>query len=354
MAEKEIRVVIVDDSALSRALIRDVLSTLPGCNVLGHAGDGDTALQRIAHHKPDLITLDVEMPNLSGIEVLRAIKREGYAAKAIMISRFTDRGTDATTEALMEGAFDFICKPSGGDLAANKATLRDELATKIAAFRDHRDATRNPSLAVPRRPLPQRTKERPAIVVLGASTGGPEALRSIFARMPPGFPVPIVVVQHIPATFTGALAARLDGISPLEVSEAKDGVPLQAGHVYLAAGGRHLKVSREAGRLLARITNDEPELSCRPAVDYTLRSAVKTCGRRVVAAIITGMGKDGLAGCTAVGEAGGFVIAQHPDDCAVYGMPRAVIEAGLADQVATIEELPDKLGEVVEINKPRR
>ena len=338
MPQAPIRTVIVDDSALYRLLLRDVLGSIPGCSVVGHAKNGKEALERIQELKPHLVTLDVEMPDMNGIDVLRAMNARGDGAKAVMVSRFTDAGAQTTTDALLEGAFDFILKPTGKDPAANKARLRRELAEKLAAFRAG-DAS-SPALVPEGGAAAPSPSWECAAVVIGASTGGPEALRFLLPKLPGDLSVPVVVVQHMPQQFTRPLAERLNSLSALEVLEAKHGMPLLAGRVLIAPGGQHLKLTGHNDQVAIHATDDPPEHNCRPAVDYTLRSACDTLHGKALAVILTGMGRDGLQGSAALKQQGGRVVAQHMDGCTVFGMPKAIIEAGLADRVVKLPHLP--------------
>lgn len=338
LSQDPIRILIVDDSALYRLLLRDVLGSIPGCSVVGHAKNGKEALERIEELDPHLVTLDVEMPDMSGIEVLRAMHTRHYRAKAVMVSRFTDAGAQTTTDALLEGAFDFILKPSGKDPSANKACLQRELAEKLTAFREGFRSSPASKLEVAAAALAPSWSC--AAVLIGASTGGPEALRLLLPALPADLPVPVVVVQHMPPQFTHSLAERLNGLSGLEVIEAKHGMPLVAGRVFVAPGGRHLKLAGPKGQVTIHLTDDPPENSCRPAVDYTLRSACDSLEGKALAVILTGMGRDGLQGSGELKQLGGRVVAQHADGCTVFGMPKAIIEAGLADRVVKLPHLP--------------
>jgi two-component system chemotaxis response regulator CheB len=254
-----------------------------------------------------------------------------------MISRFTDAGAQTTTDALLEGAFDFILKPSGKDHTENKAWLRRELAEKIAAFCE--PPTSSSAHQAEGTPVVATPSWDCAAVFIGASTGGPEALRLLLPKLPRDLPVPVVVVQHMPAQFTRPLAERLNGLCGLEVVEATHGMPLVAGRVFVAPGGRHLKLTRGGGQVAIQLTNDPPENSCRPAVDYTLRSACDSLKGKALAVVLTGMGRDGLQGSGALKQRGGRIVAQDADGCTVFGMPKAVIEAGLADRVVKLPRL---------------
>ena len=352
MSDDPIRVLIVDDSALYRLLIRDVLSSIPGCTVVGHAENGTIALEKIEKLSPQLVTLDVEMPGMTGIDVLREMNRRGCDAKAVMVSRFTDSGAQTTTDALLEGAYDFILKPAGKNPATNKAHLRRELESKIETFREgHRPpspSTIHPEESAVSTDVPWTCDA----VLIGASTGGPQALRTILPKLPESFPVPIVVVQHMPPQFTRPLADRLNSLSALEVVEAEHGMALEAGRVLIAPGGRQLRLTRQGSQTVVHITDDPPEQNCRPAVDYTLRWACESLGGRTLVVILTGMGRDGLQGSRAVKQLGGRVVAQHAEGCTVFGMPKAIIEAGVADRIVKLPHLASVVCDEVRRGRP--
>ncbi len=360
-SDDPIRVLIVDDSALYRLFIRDVLSGIPGCAVVGVAESGTQALEKIDALAPHLITLDVEMPGLTGIDVLREMNRRGCPAKAIMVSRFTDAGAQTTTDALLEGAFDFICKPSEKSPSANKSLLRRELISKVAACREgHRDHSflglDTPGASASQFETDAGTPAPSwhcAAVLIGCSTGGPEALRVLLPKLPGDFPVPVIVVQHMPKQFTRALARRLDGLCDLDVVEAEQGMPLQAGKIFVAPGGQHLKMVQSKGRIEARITDDPAENNCRPAVDYSLRSASESLDGKVLAVILTGMGRDGVRGSDLLKKSGGRIVAQAADGCTVFGMPKAIIEAGLANRIVKLPHLAKVIHHEVQRGKQR-
>jgi two-component system chemotaxis response regulator CheB len=349
-----LRIMIVDDSALYRQLIQNVLRDVPGVDVVGVARSGEEALERMDELAPDLLTLDVRMPGMDGIDVLREIRRRRSRTKAIMVSSFTAEGAQVTTDALMEGAFDFILKPGGPDAAANRRALFEALGEKIQVFRDSLagSAARRAHLPAVRRPTPAKTVPSQSTagydaVVIGTSTGGPAALRDVLTLLPGDLPVPLLIVQHMPAQYTHSLAQRLNEASPLEVVEACDGMTLEPGWAFLAPGGRQMKVVQLGSRRKVQITDDPPENSCRPSVDYLFRSAAEVFGGRVVAVIMTGMGRDGMEGCRGLKERGAHVIAQHPDGCVVYGMPKAVVEEQLADRVVPLGDIASALLEQV-------
>jgi two-component system chemotaxis response regulator CheB len=336
--DESVRLLVVDDSALYRLTIRNVLRDTPGITIVGVAQDGLDALRKVEELEPDLLTLDIQMPDMDGIEVLREINRRGLRTKALMVSSLTARGAEATTDALLEGAFDFILKPSGNAAEENRRLLQEALVGKIDAFRQAElggtgRSSRAPAIA------PEKGASRPVpappcrVVILGVSTGGPAALKKVLPALPADLRVPLLVVQHMPPGYTSALASRLDGLSALGVVEAEDGAVLRAGSIYIAPGGRQMKVERRDRRIIARITDDPPEHGCRPAVDYLLRSAVEVFRGGTLGVILTGMGRDGFEGCRLLKELGGHVFAQHPRGCAVYGMPKAIIDSDLADRV---------------------
>ncbi len=253
-----------------------------------------------------------------------------------------------TTDALLEGAFDFILKPSSSDSAANRQQLRDALEEKISAFREGAGRRRladrkapprhrvEPDEVVETAPTPESACQA---VILGSSTGGPEALKTVLPKLPAELPVPVLVVQHMPAQFTRSLAARMNELCPLEVVEASDGMEVVAGRVLFSPGGQQMKLERSAKGVIARVTEDPPENGVRPSIDYLLRSAAPILDGNVLAVIMTGMGRDGLAGCVQLKRSGGYVFAQHKDDCVVYGMPKAVIDEALADRTLPLGKI---------------
>ncbi len=338
-------ILVVDDSALYRQSIDIVLREVADAKIVGFAKDGLHALEKIANLDPDLLTLDVQMPDMNGIEVLREIKRRRLRPKAIMVSSLTSEGAQVTTDALMEGAFDFILKPSSSEPGANRQQLRDALEEKISAFREAS------TMRAQRARHPERKREAAAdevvesapaaanacqVVLIGTSTGGPEALKIVLSKLPAELSVPVLVVQHMPAEYTRTLAKRLDEISQLNVVEAQDGIEACAGRVIIAKGGKQMMLRRRGEKLLVRVNDDPPESGVRPAVDYLIRSAIKAVQGNALAVIMTGMGRDGLTGCEQLKQAGGYVFAQSQEDSVVYGMPKAIIENDLADRVLTL------------------
>jgi two-component system chemotaxis response regulator CheB len=356
------QILIVDDSALFRTMLQNVIRDLPDCHVCGTASTGEQALEVVAKLDPDIITLDVEMPGMSGIDVLRELRRRRARCRIIMVSRLTAAGAQITTDALLEGAFDFVLKPSGSVIQQNRQLLSDALAAQFAAIRQQlTDRAATPvtnSRATPpvsRVTLPTVANQPPALIVIGCSTGGPDALATLIPDLPHNLAVPVIIVQHMPSGFTHSLANRLNEASDVHVSEASDGDVLLPGKVFLAKGGLQLKLVSEANsKVVIRLTEDPPENFCRPAVDYTLRSAAALFGPRTVAVILTGMGSDGAAGCRIVHESGGYVVAQHPEGCTVYGMPRAALRTGTVHEELKLPEIAPRLAELTAPRRPGR
>jgi two-component system chemotaxis response regulator CheB len=344
------RVLVVDDSALFRMALMNALRAVPDCEVVGTASDGQSALQKIIELKPDLVTLDMEMPELDGMGVLQELKRRRIQTKVVMVSRLTSADAQVTTDALLLGAFDFILKPNSKDPAANKSELQRSLSEKIAGIREHevseRDTTPAPAPSPPASKA-VRTSEYEAVVI-GCSTGGPDALAQVVPYLAPDFPVPILIVQHMPEGFTSSLARRLNEASEIEVVEASDGLKLNKRMAVLARGGRHMRLERRGFRqITVRLSEDPHEHNCRPAIDYTLRSAVEAFDGRLLTVIMTGMGRDGTEGSRLVRERGGEVIVQSAEGCVVFGMPKSVINAGQADRVVPLSQIANTINLLV-------
>ncbi|MCA9261515.1 MAG: chemotaxis response regulator protein-glutamate methylesterase [Planctomycetales bacterium] len=344
------RVLVVDDSTLYRKLVRDALAAAPGVEIVGVAADGNSALEKIDQLQPDLVTLDQEMPGLDGLGVLDALRTRPTPPKVVMISSLTAAGAETTAKALRLGAFDFVLKPVGGSVDENRAHLQEGIARVLEAA--------STTLAQPSGRPPQRVAPPPApavsaqyhappkLVAIGVSTGGPAALAELLPRLPGDFPLPIVLVQHMPPVFTRSLADQLNEYSRLHVAEAADGDVCLSGHVYIAPGGRQMRIVPQGTQLVVKITDDPPEKSCRPSVDYLFRSVVDAVGARCLGVIMTGMGDDGADGSRLIKRVGGRVLAQDEASCVVYGMPRRVIEDGLADAIVPLQELPGKIMEL--------
>jgi two-component system chemotaxis response regulator CheB len=343
-----LRVLLVDDSALFRTHLANAIRGIEGWTVVGFADDGLKAIEQVRLLNPDVITLDIEMPKLNGIEVLKRLKAEGIRAKVIMVSRLTNEGAQETTDALLSGAFDFILKPQGKDPVANRDRLIEGLREKLQAVR----ASIEDHVVAVQRPFAKPSSEIASVpfecVVIGCSTGGPDALARIIPMIPPNFSVPILIVQHMPVGFTKSLAKRLDEASEIRVVEAEHGMSLERGKAYIVPGGLHLAINATNSGLAQITLNEDPKVNnCRPSVDYTLKSTVAMLGNKVLAVILTGMGKDGLEGCRELSAIGGYVVAQAPEGCTVYGMPKAVAQAGIANLVLPLDEVPKSIAKLV-------
>jgi len=350
------RVLVVDDTVVFRRVISDALSGVPGVELVGTASNGRLAMARMAALLPDLVTLDIEMPEMNGIEVLEAMTAARMNIGVIMLSSLTVRGGEMTVRALELGAFDFLTKPEGNNMEANLDHLRSRLVPMVRAFERRREirsilrggASRSAPDAVPpalpvqaaslRRPARALRRTGPPLVLIGVSTGGPGALAKVVPALPGDLGAPIFIVQHMPAMFTRPLAESLDKKSALRVKEAQDGETAQANCAYVAPGGRQMKLAAGAkGEIILRITDDPAENGCRPAVDYLFRSAALHFPGRSVAAILTGMGRDGTDGLQMLKRSGCFSIAQDEATCVVFGMPKEAIQAGVVDTVAPLE-----------------
>ncbi len=339
-AKKPIRVLIVDDSAVVRRLLEELLSDEPGVEVVGTAPNGEIALQRIERLQPDVITLDIEMPVMDGIQTLRALRDRGSTIRVVMFSTLTARGGHATLEALSLGADDYLTKPSR--ISAADATLdemRQELTAKILQFFIKRPAVVSAQATQALRPAIQRWAGKVDVVAIGVSTGGPTALTHILSALPEDFPCPIVITQHMPPMFTRLLAERLASKSRIRVEEAGEGSRLEPGLALIAPGGHHMTLRSEGGAVFVVLDDGPPESSCRPAVDVMFRSVEKIYGRNTLVVMLTGMGRDGFSGTRELKTAGACVLAQDRATSVVWGMPGYVVGAGLADVVAGIEEI---------------
>jgi two-component system chemotaxis response regulator CheB len=337
-----IRILIVDDSAFIRYSLAKGLETDPELEIAGSAQNGFEALQRINTLKPDVVILDVEMPGLDGLTTLKRIMAE-CPTPVIMFSALTRQGARITVQALMRGAFDFVAKPEArlelpAVIEALKSKIKAAAATHLTVLQPQKTG---PLLNPPKSGL-QGFQRGDALVVIGASTGGPRALQQVLSALPATLPAAIIVIQHMPAGFTHSLAQRLHEISPLRVQEAASGDRLARGLVLLAPGDFHLTVTR-----LGQVKLDQsPRRNhVRPAADVTMESAAHNFGPATVGIILTGMGSDGTEGAAQIKSAGGKVIAEHESTSIVYGMPRSVIEAGLADRVTPLPDIaPTLLG----------
>ena len=335
-----VRVLVVDDSALMRKLIPQILERDSSIQVVGTAMDGSFGLKKIEELRPNVVTLDMEMPRMDGMEALRVITRK-YHLPVIVVSAHTTQGASLTFKALAMGAFDFVAKPRDA-AAAKMDEIATELITKIKVAAGSQLPHVHPELPVEgrRRVKPAREKAPPSrLVVIGISTGGPNALQYVLNQLPGDFPGTIVVVQHMPEGFTEMFARRLDECCALEVKEAQSGDLLMAGRVLICPGNRHIKVRRMPLGDIVVLSDDEKVNGHRPSVDVLFRSAAQEFGSNAVAVLMTGMGEDGAEAMGAVKSAGGLTIAQSEETCVVYGMPRAAVERGHAIRVVPLDAL---------------
>ena len=330
------RVVVADDSALMRRIVSNSL-TRAGVNVVGAAADGDQALALCEREHPDAMTLDLAMPGLDGLGVLRRLKAKGgKRLPVVVVSAFSPSQGARAVDALAEGAFDLVPKPAVGETLD---AFTENLVTKVrlAADASSRHATNG---AVPVRPRPVRRSSLARTVVIATSTGGPRALAALLPKLPSRLGAGTLIVQHMPPGFTGSLAARLDRSSSLTVREAVTGDVLDPGTALIAPGGRHLRVSDDGHAQLTA----EPEIGgLRPRADLTIKDAARVWGERTLLVVLTGMGNDGLVGATELQKRGGRILAEAEASCTVYGMPRAIVEAKLANDVLPLDELADAI-----------
>lgn len=343
------RVLIVDDSAVMRSLLRTVVTSDPTLEIAGTASDGASALQAVETLRPDLVLLDVEMPVMDGLSTLRRLRSQDQRLPIVMCSSLTLRGARVTIEALASGASDYVAKPAA-QVSRESAfqQLADDLLPRIRALTAFRPPVPPTPASGHRNPFPffspspQSPSAPPAVIVLGISTGGPAALDTLLPSLPPSFPVPVLVVQHMPELFTGMLAERLRTRCSLPVCEAIEGLAVRPGLISIARGDWHLEVRRPphpAPHPVLHLAQSAPQNHCRPSVDVLLQSAAEVYGSRVLAVILTGMGSDGLAGCRKVRARGGAVFVQDQATSTVWGMPGAVFRAGLAQRVLPLENI---------------
>ena len=345
----KIRVLVVDDSVVIRRMVSDVLSGEPDIEVAGAAADGRIALQKIEQVNPDILTLDVEMPVMNGLETLKQLRKTHRRLPVIMFSTLTERGASATMDALALGASDYVTKPANvGSAAAALEKIRAELIPKIRAHVPRATPSTAhlfPMTAVQMAQLsspfsaPRAVTSRVEVVTIGTSTGGPNALGDLVPLLPPNFPVPVVIVQHMPPIFTKFLADRLSSKSQIPVVEASNLQELLPGHAYIAPGDFHMMVERSKEGLRIRTQQEQPENSCRPSVDVLFRTVADVYREEALAVIMTGMGQDGLRGCGRIREQGGQILAQDEATSVVWGMPGYVVNAGLADIVLPLGQI---------------
>jgi two-component system chemotaxis response regulator CheB len=370
-----LRVLVVDDTVTFRKILSDVLSEIPGVEVVGTAHHGKMALARLQTLQPDLVTLDIEMPEMDGLEVLQAIRNQKIDVGAIMVSSFTQRGSEMTIRALELGAFDFITKSTEGDYAHNREHIRSTLSPLLKAYTQRRDIrailqdVRGTQGTVPTRSTPIASlpvkmalpgepaqtassgtaRKRPELVLIGVSTGGPNALARVIPALPANLGVPVLIVQHMPPMFTRTLAESLDKQSAMRVKEAEHNELALANTVYIAPGGKQMKITTgQGGGALIQISDDPPENNCKPSADTLFRSAAIHFPGRTCAVIMTGMGSDGTLGLRLIKRQPTRVIAQDEASCVVFGMPKEAIAAGVVDIICPLEGIAGEIRKTVQ------
>jgi len=364
--EKKIRVMVVEDSAYMRYVLSEILSEAPDIEVIEKARDGLDALERLETSLPDVITLDIQMPRMDGLTFLSE-SRKKYRVPTIMISSLTYEGAEDTIKALEMGAVDFVPKPSGV-MSLTLEDIKEEMIRKVRMassikpmlLRDPEPVIEPEEKAYPaadeaapseavseskvaikaRIPLPEKVLTLKKVVVIGCSTGGPRALTEIVPLLPSDLSACVIIVQHMPPRFTTSLAERLNAISAIKVSEAKNGDKVTPGTVYVAPGDFHIRVGRSDTIYLSQ---ESQKHGVRPSVDVLMKSIAETYGRKALGVVLTGMGVDGKEGSKAMKDAGSTVFAEHESSCVVYGMPRAVIESGCADRILTLSVIADEI-----------
>lgn len=340
-----IRTLVVDDSKFMRTLVADMLVSDPEIDVIATAKDGEDAVAKARLHHPDVITLDVEMPRMDGLEALKAIMNENPTS-VVMLSALTQEGADATLEALHHGAVDFVPKPSGS-LSLDIAKVKDLLISRIKAA----------ALAKPgKRPAPRLHRARTSfrrvtgkhIIAIGTSTGGPRALSELLPQLPGDIPAGILIVQHMPPWFTKSLAERLDRSCAIRVKEAAVGDKIEDGQALIAPGDYHMVVKQaENGGRVVDLNQDPPVHAVRPAADITLQSVAASYGSRTLGVILTGMGSDGARGMEAIKKHGGKTLVSDEETSLIFGMPKAAIDLGCVDRIAPLHKIPEEIGRML-------
>ncbi len=365
---KPLRVLVVDDTAVYRKIVSEVLNEMPDVEVVGLAHNGRIAMSKIASLKPDLLTLDIEMPEMSGLEVLSRMRKEAPEVGAVMVSTLTTQGGELTMKALELGAFDFIPKPDEGNIDKNREVVTKAIVPILNAFVRRKEikailnhkgensvskqktkilqsSSVSKTVAVNRRRMSMKSE----IIGIGISTGGPGALALMLPRIPADLGVPILIIQHMPPVFTQSLAKSLNAKCSIEVREGMDGEPLQSNTALIAPGGKQMKVVAGTDGLtrILRVTDDPPENSCRPSVDYLFRSIAHHYVGRATGVIMTGMGSDGTLGLKLMKRNGAIIIAQDEATSTVFGMPKEAIAAGVVDVVVPLENIADEICQTV-------
>jgi two-component system chemotaxis response regulator CheB len=346
---RPVKVLVVDDSPFMRRAITRMITSEPGLEIVGQATNGAEAIALIAELRPDVVTMDIEMPVMDGLTALKRIMAE-RPVPIIMMSTLTQSGSSETLQALELGAFDFVPKPESSML--DVFTVQHELTSKIKeASRPRRTGPLPPMPPMPTAIPPKigepRGTQRIELVAIGISTGGPPALQAVLPQLPSDFPVPVLVVQHMPPGFTKSLAERLDKLSCVRVKEAEQGEKLEAGTVYIAPAGWHLTLKSDSrGSYVQLIDSSDSKTWHKPSVDVMMASVAMTYGSRALGLIMTGMGNDGTAGAGAMKRSGAPIWAQDEETCVVYGMPRAVFESGVVDKVLPLPRIASELARI--------
>jgi len=353
MPKRLLRVLVVDDSVLYRKVLSDVLSNIPGVEVVGTATDGRVALAKIPQLNPDMLTLDFDMPELDGLKVLEHVRIDHPDVKVVMVSTHTKEGAAITLKALELGALTFATKPRTENPLESKTALFDQLAPVVKEIISQIQPSQHsvghgPAIspvidAAPERIISRAEVGRIQIVAIGISTGGPKALAELIPCLPQDLRVPVVIVQHMPSEFTAALAESLDQKTALKVIEAKDNMELKRGTIFIAPGGRQMKVVNISGKPMLEVNDDPPENHCQPSVDYLFRSISKVYGKHALGVIMTGMGSDGVLGLRLMKRLGAQVIAQDKQSCVVFGMPAEAINAGVVDRVVPLNHIANEI-----------
>ena len=344
----KIRVLIVDDSVVIRRLLSNELSKDPDIEIVGTAATGKIALSKVEQTPPDVVTMDIEMPEMDGLTAVTEIRKTHPRLPIIMFSTLSQRAAKETLEALARGANDYVTKPANvGSAALAMQRVREELIPKIKHLAWPQTVAHCPTIPVsagsastPRtRSLSSKKPFKIDIVAIGVSTGGPNALAEVIPHIPQDCPVPILIVQHMPPVFTKCLAERLTAKAQIPIHEGQPGDVVTPGHAWIAPGDFHMVVERQGTKIVLATNQDPPENSCRPAVDVMFRSVAKVYGHAVLSVVLTGMGQDGMRGAEVIREAGGYVIAQDEATSVVWGMPGAVVQAELAHSVLPLSQI---------------
>jgi two-component system, chemotaxis family, protein-glutamate methylesterase/glutaminase len=365
-----VRVLVTDDTALYRRTISDILKSIPDVEVIGAAFDGEDCLALAEKHRPDLITLDIQMPRRDGLSTLEELKKRRISSEVVMVCSETTESADQTLQALRNGALDMILKPNGNNLVENKKNLEGQLIKQIQTvqFRKGRRSSSSVSIAADRaipasnirmvaspetRTTPSLASQSPSAsfnpkcVCIGISTGGPQALGVLVQGLSKQLPVPIFIVQHMPPLFTKSLADHLSSGGRIKATEGVNGEMAEPGRIYIAPGGKQMKVERKGTQFQIVITDDPPIGACKPSVDYLFQSVDQCVGKDCLAVIMTGMGNDGLAGCKKLFASGAHILAQSADTCVVYGMPRQIAENNLAHEILPLEMIASRIQQLV-------